>query len=1312
MAAGMAAGIAAGMAAAGMADRLEDLLRGCTVRILGGPMPGAGFFVAPGTVATCVHVIGDSTSLVARWERDGADATELAVTGPPLILASRGRPIPALDRDYPDIAILHVEAPDGHPCVRMDPQRPSHGDRLVVFGYPQEGGAVHLTPAGLTYRGSHGVSPRSFWDLGADTVKPGMSGAAVLNLRTGRVGGIIVASKNPARADGALAVPWHEVEQDLAAVLAANRAFHETDHRWNDAARAAAPEAVPDGHASSMAIQGSQGLQSGSGNVQYNFFGGFGETVPAPGPAAPPGPEVTVTIEATLTANGMLDALVRLGEARLCERQGPLPPEIAEVWGALALPGLIAADRMANAGRKLAGALLDDEGQARLATVFRHLPPASTAEVVLVADGPALSLPVELIRLSGNGTETGPLGLLANVSVMRRIAGAPPGAAPAPTPGPLKILVAVAAPDETKTPNAPLNVEQEMDAVLRAVSGVVEESHAQVRILEVASLAAIRQALADDYHVLHLSAHGSPDSVELEDEDGGPVRVTSDDLMQALKHAGRRVPLIVLSSCSGGATGSAAMAAGLLRNGADRVIAMLAPVTDRYATLLARSLYHELAIHPATTVGVALSRARREADDAMRGTSGIVSRPEYGIGTLLASRGDGHLVDPALAEAPLRVATTPPTERGVRELPLGALIGRRPQLRDAMGALRRTERARERFGAASGVVLTGVGGIGKTALAGRIISRLRDDGWLIAVHEGRWNPAVLIAAVAQAIASVPALQEFQRFLTDRGIDDGPKLDVVRQLLGGIRLLLVLDDFEQNLTAGGDAFLDPPVDSAITALAEAAETGALLITCRYPLPGDNRYLVPIAIPPLSAAELRRMFLRLPALRDLDADDRRLLMRTIGGHPRLIEFTDALMRGGSADFRHIQRKLNALAVRQRVSLAHDTPLGTALDQAMLLGSADILLEELLTLLTPRQQAILHQVAVCYGAMTLDDLSFALADGIESPNSGLSGLRADVNRLTDLTLLSPGPDVGMHPWTAALVTRAAAGDGTALHERAPAMRFRRFEQGRGTYDDLVDIPRHLAALGRYNEIPDVADAALRILSGTLATCAYLAEIRSLVPETDRAWCVIGDKEVPMLLQAGDLSSADGLLQAMHDQLKGRADADPRNTQRQRDLSISHDELGNLATATGDLTTARTAYQASLNIRQQLTTADPRNTQRQRDLSISHDKLGNLATATGDLTTARTAYQAGLDIAQQLADADPRNTQWQRDLSISHNKIGDVARAEGDLAAARNEYQVSFDIFARLADLDPLNAQWRSDLEIARERLDNLDQSAEGQA
>ena len=45
-------------------------------------------------------------------------------------------------------------------------------------------------------------------------------------------------------------------------------------------------------------------------------------------------------------------------------------------------------------------------------------------------------------------------------------------------------------------------------------------------------------------------------------------------------------------------------------------------------------------------------------------------------------------------------------------------------------------------------------------------------------------------------------------------------------------------------------------------------------------------------------------------------------------------------------------------------------------MILGSADILLDELVELLTARQATVLLQVAVCRAPMTLDDLSFALS------------------------------------------------------------------------------------------------------------------------------------------------------------------------------------------------------------------------------------------------------------------------------------------------------------------------------------------------
>jgi hypothetical protein len=94
-------------------------------------------------------------------------------------------------------------------------------------------------------------------------------------------------------------------------------------------------------------------------------------------------------------------------------------------------------------------------------------------------------------------------------------------------------------------------------------------------------------------------------------------------------------------------------------------------------------------------------------------------------------------------------------------------------------------------------------------------------------------------------------------------------------------------------------------------------------------------------------------------------------------------------------------------------------------------------------------------------------------------------------------------------------------------------------------------------------------------------------------------------------------------------------------------------VAVAAGDLTAARTAHQASLDIAARLATTDPANTEWQRDLSVSHEKLGDVARAAGDLAAARAAYQAALDIAERLAAADPANTGWQRDLETARQKI-----------------------------------------------------------
>jgi hypothetical protein len=53
-------------------------------------------------------------------------------------------------------------------------------------------------------------------------------------------------------------------------------------------------------------------------------------------------------------------------------------------------------------------------------------------------------------------------------------------------------------------------------------------------------------------------------------------------------------------------------------------------------------------------------------------------------------------------------------------------------------------------------------------------------------------------------------------------------------------------------------------------------------------------------------------------------------------------------------------------------------------------------------------------------------------------------------------------------------------------------------------------------------------------------------------------------------------------------------------------------------------------------------RNSEWQRDRSVSYGKVGDVQVAQGNLPAALTSYQAGLAIADRLAKSDPGNAGW----------------------------------------------------------------------
>ncbi len=91
---------------------------------------------------------------------------------------------------------------------------------------------------------------------------------------------------------------------------------------------------------------------------------------------------------------------------------------------------------------------------------------------------------------------------------------------------------------------------------------------------------------------------------------------------------------------------------------------------------------------------------------------------------------------------------------------------------------------------------------------------------------------------------------------------------------------------------------------------------------------------------------------------------------------------------------------------------------------------------------------------------------------------------------------------------------------------------------------------------------------------------------------------------------------------------------------------------------------------MRRRWPTAIPANIQWQRDLSVSHNKIGDVLRDQGDGPAALVAYRKDLGIAEALAVRDPDNALWQTDVAASCARLG--ALAHGQSVKVRREYLV----------------------------------------
>lgn len=167
---------------------------------------GTGFFIAPGWVLTCAHVVAEGGSAVWRsepavgvtWE-DGKTTRE--TTGTVVLAMPRPeRPDDPPDRwAFPDLALVRVPGAHQASCVRLSERPPVPPTAVGLHGWSRETGELGIRHVHGTLIGSDGKALITDWVMPVE----GCSGGPVVDHRQGAVIGL---NKGRGR-DGGAVVP-------------------------------------------------------------------------------------------------------------------------------------------------------------------------------------------------------------------------------------------------------------------------------------------------------------------------------------------------------------------------------------------------------------------------------------------------------------------------------------------------------------------------------------------------------------------------------------------------------------------------------------------------------------------------------------------------------------------------------------------------------------------------------------------------------------------------------------------------------------------------------------------------------------------------------------------------------------------------------------------------------------------------------------------------------------------------------------------------------------------------------------------------
>ena len=383
-----------------------------------------------------------------------------------------------------------------------------------------------------------------------------------------------------------------------------------------------------------------------------------------------------------------------------------------------------------------------------------------------------------------------------------------------------------------------LNYEVEEQSILKATRTA---SNLNLWVDESGNLDSLTQRIVETGHcdMVHISCHGNYDQrrggfvLLLEDGSYGPQNVTPEDFQNLAKH----IQCLFLSSChSARAAETPSFALQTAELGIANVVGWDGSIGDEDATMFAAEVYHSLV--KAGTVPSACAIARRQL---LRQHLENGRHPHWHLGRVfLAPTGGWPLIDNSKPTSPKRRGKSchDLLDRKKSAIPVASketFVGRRKE----------TKRALQAFAAnkVPGILLTGIGGSGKSSLAARIVHRMEPKYKAVVIYKD-YSEIAILSELRQSCA---AGANFDCYLSD--IDKHPHLfadnliEILEKYLNDQPVALIVDDLEQHAleplntsAADGRVSVKQPYKNALAGLIDAFERAdtqsRLLLTSRH------------------------------------------------------------------------------------------------------------------------------------------------------------------------------------------------------------------------------------------------------------------------------------------------------------------------------------------------------------------------------------------------------------------------------------------------------------------------------------------------